>query len=321
MVSKSRIIIDTDGEFDDVLALALALRSSEVDLEAVTTVSGVRPLEYVTSDVLNTLEFMGRDDVPVAMGFRQHMSRDMTSTWDRINRIWLSAGRQSTAPIRKPRTKPVSVDAVEMLVSKVLESPGEITLVTLGALTNVASAILREPKFAENLKECYTMGGAVLVQGNMTPVAEFNIWGDPEAARIYFNSGVEITLVGLEVYYKARFNRSEWNTVRGSNIANKYFFDNFAPWIDYLDAKDPTQEGNLEIGDALTIGALVKPSMFEKKRCFVDVETKGELTLGQTVGYGLSPQTPIPPKKPNTLLCVNMDEEGFRKMFLERVAK
>ncbi|MCX6642228.1 MAG: nucleoside hydrolase, partial [Candidatus Bathyarchaeota archaeon] len=102
-------------------------------------------------------------------------SKDMTSNWERVRKIWATGGRSSTSPLRKPGICAVDTDAVELLISKVMHEPGEFTLVTLGALTNVAAAILREPRFSSCLRESYTMGGAVLVQGNMNPVAEFNI--------------------------------------------------------------------------------------------------------------------------------------------------
>jgi purine nucleosidase len=319
-MAPKRIIIDTDGEFDDVLALALALSSPEIKVEAITTISGVRCLEDSTGDVLNTLELMGHTEIPVAMGFRQHFSKDMTSNWERVRKIWATGGRSSTSPLRKPDIRAVDVDAVELLISKVMQEPGEFTLVTLGALTNVAAAILREPRFSSCLRESYTMGGAVLVQGNMNPVAEFNIWSDPEAAKIYFNSGLNITLVGLEVYYKARLRQDQWNNVAQSSEAMQYIFENFDPWIKYLDRHDPSKAGALEIGDALTIGAIVEPDLFTKQRCFIDVETKGELTSGMTVGYGLSARSPAP-KTMNTDLCVDMNANEFNKLFLERVKK
>ena len=100
----------------------------------------------------------------------------------------------------------------------------------------------------------------------------------------------------------------------------RYIFENFDPWIKYLDRHDPSKAGALEIGDALTIGAVVEPDLFTKQSCFIDVETKGELTSGMTVGYGLSARAPAP-KTMNTNLCIDMNTNGFNKLFLERVKK
>ena len=162
--------------------------------------------------------------------------------------IWSSGGRTSTEAIRQPGIKPVKEDGVSLMIRKVLETPEEVTLITLGALTNVASALLRESRFAKKVKEVYTMGGAVLVPGNTTPVAEFNIWGDPLAAKIFFNSGMHITMVGLETYYQPVLSREEWARVSDANKATTYCFENFDPWFKYLVGLHPDWNGGLQVG-------------------------------------------------------------------------
>jgi purine nucleosidase len=176
-----RVFIDTDGEFDDVMALILALKSSDLSVEGISTLSGIRNLRDSTDDVLNTVELMGKGDIPVAEGLEVSMSQDMTEERKNILKIWKSGGRSSTRATRMPGIKPVREDGVSLMIRKIIEAPCEVTLITLGALTNVASALLREPRIASKVNEVYSMGGAVLVPGNTTPVAEFNIWGDPLA--------------------------------------------------------------------------------------------------------------------------------------------
>ena len=230
-MSMKRVFIDTDGEFDDFMALVLALKSRDLDVVGISTLSGIRNLRDSTDDVLNAVELLGRVDVPVAEGLEVSMSQDLAEERKNILKIWKSGGRASTRAIRRPGLTPVKEDGVSLMIRKVMEAPGDVTLITLGALTNVASALLREPKFAKKVKEVYSMGGAVLVPGNTTPVAEFNIWGDPIAAKIFFNSGMHITMVGLETYYQPVLSGEEWAKVREANEATRYCFENFDPWF------------------------------------------------------------------------------------------
>lgn len=313
-----RVFIDTDGEFDDVMALILALKSCDLCVEGISTLSGIRSLRDSTDDVLNTVELMGRGDVPVAKGLEVSMSQDLTEKRKNIQKIWKCGGRSSTKATRRPGIKPVREDGVSLMIRKIMETPGEVTLITLGALTNVASALLREPRLACKVNEVYSMGGAVSVPGNTTPVAEFNIWGDPLAARIFFNSGMRITLIGLETYYQPVLSREEWDRVKVANDATRYCFDDFDPWFRHLVGLHPDWEGGLQIGDALTVGAVIDPSLMKVRRCFIDVETRGELSIGQTVAYGLSIRHPAP-KVPNTDLTVDCDWKRFNELFLERV--
>ena len=313
-----KILIDTDGEFDDFMALALALKSRDLSVEAITTLSGIRNLRDSTDDVLNAVDLFGRGDIPVGEGLEVSMSQDLTEERRNILKIWKTGGRTSTKATRKPGIKPVKEDGVSLMIRTINENPGEIMLVTLGALTNVATALLRDPRIAKKVKEVYSMGGAVLVPGNTTPVAEFNIWGDPVAAKIFFNSGMHITMVGLETYYQPVLSGEEWSKVREANPATRYCFENFDPWLKYLYSLHSDWKCGLQVGDGLTVGTVIDPSLMKSRRCFVDVETRGELTIGQTVGYGLSRRNPAP-KEPNTDLTVDCDWRRFNKLSLDRV--
>ena len=317
-IAMRKVLIDTDGEFDDVMALILALKSNDLSVEAITTLSGIRNIRDSTDDVLNTVELLDRSDIPIAKGLEASMSQNLAETRRSILQIWKSGGRSSTKAIRKPGIKLVREDAVSLMIRTITENPGEITLITLGALTNVATALLLEPKIARKIKEVYTMGGAVLVPGNTTPVAEFNIWGDPLAAKIFFNSGMHITMIGLETYYLPVLSSREWETVKMANPATRYCFDNFDPWFKYLIGLHPEWNGGLEIGDALTVGAAVDNTLMKSRRCFIDVETQGIMTSGQTVAYGLSVRHPSP-KEPNTDLTIDCDWRRFNKLFVECV--
>jgi purine nucleosidase len=317
-MSMKKILVDTDGEFDDFMALVLALKSKDLSVEAITTLSGIRSLRDSTDDVLNAVELLGRVDIPVGEGLKVSMSQDLAEERRNILKIWKTGGRGSTRALRKPGISPVKEDGVSLMIRTINENPGEVTLVTLGALTNVASALLREPGLARKVKDVYTMGGAVLVPGNITPVAEFNIWGDPLAAKIFFNSGMYITMVGLETYYQPVLSGEEWGRVREANPATRYCFKDFDPWFKHLVSLHTDWNGGLQVGDALTVGAIIDPSIMKSRRCFVDVETQGRLTAGQTVAYGLSIRHTVP-KEPNTDLTVDCDWRRFNRLFMDRV--
>lgn len=314
-----RVIIDTDGQSDDSMALLLALKSKEINVEAITTTPGIRSLDHVTMDVLNIIELLDRGDIPVAKGVEKRFSRDMTPILKRTEEIWKAAGRPDSRPLRTPKAKPVKGYGVDLIIKKIMDNPGEIILVTLGALTNVAVALLIEPRIAEKVKEAYTMGGAVLTHGNATPIAEANIYGDPEAAKIFFNSGIPITLVDLYTFQKPILTDEQW-TMINTNPAAKYTSENFEPWIEVLKKRRPEVKGR-GTGDALTIGILIDRRLVETKKIFVDVETQGQLTSGQTIAYGLHPPLHPPPKEPNTELCAEVDAKRYTDLFIDRVTK
>ena len=132
-----KIIIDTDGEFDDYMALMLALKSDVLDVKGITTLSGIRNISESTNAVLNAVELIDRMEVPVAMGTHSSMSQDLTSTRRRMREIWKNGGRSDTSEIRKPELEAIQEDGVKFMINRVLQEPGEISIITLGALTNV----------------------------------------------------------------------------------------------------------------------------------------------------------------------------------------
>jgi inosine-uridine nucleoside N-ribohydrolase len=314
-----RVIIDTDGEFDDALALIYALMSEDLEVEAITTVHGIRPIDNATNEVLNIIELLSRN-TPVFKGLANPLLRDSSRTQKRILDIWKKGGRTNTDPLKKPKSKPQKEKAVAFLTNFFKENPGEINLVTLGALTNIAVALNIEPELSDYIKSAYTMGGAILAPGNSTPTSEFNIWGDPEAAKVFFNSGLPITLVDLYTYYQPRPNNHQWKIIENANEATKYVFHTFKPWIDYLRSLSEENAQGLQIGDALALSVMNDKNVVETIDLRVDVETKGELTVGMTVPYGLSPRDKSPFIK-NVKLCKSVNSENFIKDFIDIIKK
>src|SRR5690242_15389638 len=195
------LLIDTDGGSDDVVALIMALRSPAVRVAAITVIAGNVPVEQATRNVLYTAELCGAQ-TPVYTGAAKPLLRDLvTAEWFH-GRDGL--GDHGYAPASR---KQESTHAVDAIIQTVLANPG-IEIVTLGPLTNLALAIAREPRIIKAIRRCILMGGAPCCEGNVTPAAEFNIWVDPEAAKMVFRAGLTIEMVG-------------WHLCRGTAALNE----------------------------------------------------------------------------------------------------
>ena len=189
-------IIDTDTASDDAVALVMALRQPDIDVKAITVVAGNVPLPLAVQNALYTVELCGAD-APVYAGCAKPLLRELETAQD-------VHGRDGLGDIGLPlqgRT-PAAGHAADVLREVIKANAGDITLVTLGPLTNVALALLREPDIARHVSHCYIMGGIGSGHGNVTPTAEFNIWVDPEAAKIVYESGMNMTMVGWDISWK-----------------------------------------------------------------------------------------------------------------------
>ena len=188
-----KFIIDTDTASDDAVAIMMAAQWLDVQIDALTTVSGNVPLPQCSLNARYTLEVCGAD-VPVYDGCARPLLREPAhAQW------FHGPDGMGGMNYPEPKAAPAAGHAVDEMLRRFGAEPGEITLVTLGPLTNIAVALGREPRLAEWVKECYVMGGAANCVGNVTPAAEYNIWCDPEAARIVFHSGMKITMIGWEL--------------------------------------------------------------------------------------------------------------------------
>src|SRR5207249_4108999 len=191
-----RVIIDTDPGVDDALALLLAMRSPELKIEGITAVAGNVPLELTLPNALRMVEIAGRDDITVAAGAKGPLLRRLVTATYAHGENGLGG-----AIFAEPKRKPITEPAADFIRRTVRKYPGEITLLTLGPLTNIAAALNADSVLARMVRGLTMMGGS-LSGGNISPAAEFNVYVDPEAARIVFQSGIPITMVGLDVTRK-----------------------------------------------------------------------------------------------------------------------
>jgi inosine-uridine nucleoside N-ribohydrolase len=273
-----RVIIDTDPGVDDAFALLLAMRSPELKIEAITPVAGNVPLELTLPNALRLVEIAGRKDVPVAAGARTPLLRRLVTATYAHGENGLGG-----AVFPDPTTKPVPTPASELICQIVRKYPGEVTLIPLGPLTNIATAINSDPEFAGMVRGLVMMGGS-LSGGNITPAAEFNVYVDPEAARIVFQSGIPITMVGLDVTRKVTLTDDHVRTLEA--VQNPV--SQAAAKIGRNAINNNRSHGYLvgpNMHDSLAVAGFLDPSILTLQDYYVDVETTGELTAGQTLGY------------------------------------
>lgn len=299
-----RLLIDTDTGSDDAVALLMAFRSERCRVEAITTVAGNVGLEQATRNALTTMELC-EAQVPVYMGLAKPLLRPHRDAKDVHGDDGM--GNMHYPP---PRTQPESEHAVDALIRLIRANPGELTLVTLGPLSNVATMLLRDPGIAPLVKETVVMGGAANVIGNVTPSAEYNIWQDPEAARIVFHSGMNILMCGIELCRgDAVLDAEDQRRIRA--IGTRY--SDFVLDINGVLLAYVSRYGieGIDCPDPVTLAIAVDRSLLlEQGHYYVDVETASPLTVGETVVDRFATLG----QPPNVHVGLRSDGPGFKRM-------
>jgi purine nucleosidase len=303
-----RLLVDTDTAADDPVALVMALRNPGVRVEAITVVAGNVPVDQGVQNALYTLELLG-ERVPVFRGAGTPLLAPLATSQ-------FIHGEDGMGDMGLPLRgrEPHPEHAVDALLETAGRYPGEVELVTLGPLTNVAIALHKDPSFVEKVKECVMMGGAADHMGNITPVAEYNVWVDPEAAKMVFSSGMPLKMVGLDVSRKhASFTSEESAELRGVGTPLAEFCVDIQRVV--LDGWD----GGFELADAIAMAvALDRDVATRVERRFVTVETGGEWCRGQTVVY--RPETTIAEgDEPNVEVVEEASRGRFVRMLYEAV--
>ena len=307
------IVIDTDPGQDDAVAILLALASPELDVLGITTVAGNVPQPLVTINALRLCELARRTDVPVYHGADAPLERTLFTA----EYVHGPSGIDGADLPADPTMRERDGCAVDFLVDTCLAAgPGGVTLCPVGPLTNIASAIAREPRIIPNIREIALMGGGFFEGGNTTPVAEFNIYVDPEAAAIVFDSGVPITMFPLDVTHKALVLPADLERIRaiGTPVG-----DAVAGMLGFYERHDIEKYGieGAPLHDPCVIAYLIEPGLFSGRACRVDIETDSDLTVGQTVvdWWGVT-GTP-----PNATVMADVDRQGFIDLVIERIAR
>ncbi len=290
------VVMDCDPGIDDAVALLMAAAAPNIELRAVTTVAGNQGVETNTKNALKITDYFGID-VPVAQGMYPIMKQFQPAA------AWINGETGlGGANLPEPERSAVSGNAVELLYKEAIRQNGKLQILATGPLTNVALLLCTFPKTRKLVSRITLMGGACS-GGNVTPCAEFNIYTDPEAARIVFHSGVPITMVGLDACYRTPVSKEEFSgLIAVGGRASAFLRDLLGP-----SAYCERTEKGMILFDALAAAALIDPTVISGSEYSVEVETKGEYTAGQTLVdiqsvRGLSP---------NAFVAMDSDREKF----------
>ena len=303
-----RILIDCDPGHDDMVAIMLASASPEIELLGVTTVAGNQTGAKTYLNALKTLTLIGETGIPVARGADKPLFRELTVAPE----IHGVSGLDG-ADLPEPGFEGVEQHAVDFLIRTIMESGTSLTLVPTGPLTNVALAMLKDPRITTKLERIVLMGGAVF-DSNITPAAEFNIYVDPEAAKVVFGSGVPITMVGLDVTNKALFGFDDIERLAAMKGKVSRVV---APLLKFFAQanKDVFGFEGAPLHDALAVAHLISPEVIKTRKLNVEIETDGELTRGRTVAdvYGIAGKTA------NTEVALEVDNDLFKEILIRAI--
>jgi inosine-uridine nucleoside N-ribohydrolase len=304
-----RIIIDCDPGVDDSMAILFAFNSPEVQVEGLTTVFGNTETAITTQNALRLVELAGRPDVPVAMGAAKPLLRPFTGDG------WVVHGRNGLGEVAypEPKLQPDRRRAAQFIVDTIMANPGEITLVPVGPLTNVALAVLLEPRIAQHVAQVVLMGGAAAMPGNVSAVAEANIRNDPEAAHIVFRAGWPLVMVGLDVTTKTVMSDAYMEELRSANNRYTDFIYAISRHYNNFYKQIGITEG-FHVHDSSALAYVIDPTLFTTRPAFVDVEYHSPHHDGQTVADWRGRREP-----PNTLVCVDVESERFLELYRQRL--
>lgn len=308
-----KIIIDCDPGQDDAVALFLAMASpDELDILGITTVAGNVPLELTQRNARQMCDIANHTELPVYAGCAQPMVRPLV-TAEYIHGDTGINGIDAIDPV----TPLQEMHAVDFIIDALLGADdASITLVPTGPLTNIATAISREPAIVSGIEQIVLMGGAMREGGNRTPSAEFNILVDPDAADIVFRCGRPITALGLDVTHQVLSTEDRVDRIRALNNPVAEATAGMLGFFHRYDTKKYSSQGT-PLHDPCTIAYLLRPDLFEGKLCNISVETRSELTLGHTaIDFWHVTDRPV-----NANWIYAVDADGFYEFLTERLAR
>jgi inosine-uridine nucleoside N-ribohydrolase len=306
----TKVILDVDTGTDDAVALMVAALSPDIELVGATSVNGNTTLDFTTENTLRVFDWIGMPEIPVHRGMDRPLARSQVARGmaTRIHGDMLDLPAASTAKLQPGH-------AVDWLIDTYLESDGDIVLCPVGPLTNIAVAIQKEPRIVGAIPEIVIMGGAH-DHGNMTASAEFNIWLDPEAARIVVNCGRPIRMIPLDATHRALVSTQDAGRLRALGTPAGEAAARFVlKRIDGYDATQPMphRAGAAPVHDALAVCSIIDPSIVTTQHIPVDVEVYAELSVGRTVcDFRFRSGKPA-----NVHFAMDADEPKFNRMLLD----
>lgn len=306
----NRIIFDTDTGIDDAMALLFVLRSPELALEGVTTIYGNSTVDNCTRNALAVLELGRRPNVPLARG----ADRPLLRSWRGLGYTVHGENGLGNVQMPPPQTPPLDIPAAQFIAERIMAAPGEIGLIAVGPLTNLALALRLEPRIAQATRQVIVMGGAATVGGNASAAAESNIYNDPESASIVFSAGWPLTMVGLDVTMQVTMDEGYLSRLKAAHT----------PLTDFIIATTDFYSRNyfrrygiegFFVHDSSAVAYAVDPTLFETKMLPVVVDT----TDGPNSGRTVADLRLHPAQEPNVNVCLGVDAERFLRLYFERI--
>jgi purine nucleosidase len=306
-----RILFDTDPGIDDACAILLALASPELSIEGLSIVHGNCSLDQATMNALAVLELANAAHIPVARGCELPLVQPPLLAPETHGETGLGY-----AKLTPPRARPIHQHAIDFLIEQMLRSPGEITLVAIGPLTNVALAIRQEPRIVGALKEIIIMGGALRHEGNTTALAEFNTYVDPHAAYIVYHAGIPATLVPLDVTYQCILTpRDVTRLLQTDSPITRFVADATRFYMEFHDEYQKIE--GCVINDPLALALTFAPELCTYQDLPLDIDLSGGISLGKTVAdfynYGKKPA--------NMRVALGVRARDFMDLFVERIER
>jgi len=319
------LVIDTDpgsgipgSDIDDALAIAVALLSPEVQLLGLTTVAGNVEVADATACALHLLDVAGRADIPVCEGAATPLVADPApirlgirarESSELATQLWRGVPQPAPRHVKDHR------GATEFLIETVMARPGQVTIVPIGPLTNIATALRVEPRLAAAVEGIVWMGGAVRTPGTLTPVTELNASYDPEATHIVLSSGAPITMVGLDVTTRTCLTLGDVERIRATGTPlGGYLAEVVDPWVRFVMARRHLP--GCWLHDPLAVCVAIDPSLVRTEPMYVRVELTSPVFRGQTVGWDTRFPYLFSGGAPNAQVCVDMDNARFMSRFL-----
>lgn len=313
MTERRKIIIDTDPGQDDAAAIFLAFGSpQEIDLLGITTVAGNVPLSYTSRNALILCELCNRPDVRVFAGADRPLNRPLVTAEHVHGKTGLDG-----PVLDEPTLKLQEQHAVDFIIETLRTEPaGTVTLCTLGPLTNIATALTKAPDIAPRVRELVMMGGGFFEGGNITPAAEFNIYVDPEAAKIVFAAGIPMVMMPLDVTHQLLTRKDRVARMRAIGSRPAIAMVEMLEFFERFDVEKYGSDGG-PLHDPTVVAYLVRPELFGGRLCNVEIETGSELTAGMTVVDWWH----VTDRPRNVQVMRSVDADGFFDLLIERFAR
>ena len=311
---SKKIILDCDPGHDDAVAIMLAAASSEIEILGITCVGGNSGLNNTVNNALKVCTLIERTDLKIYSGANKPIHYDLFTAEYVHGKTGLD--KKGDPIIVGSEYKVQEQNAIDFIVDACNSSNDNIYLCPTGPLTNIALSLQKDPSIKDNIKEIVLMGGAAMCLGNITPAAEFNIYVDPHAANVVLNSGIEITMMGLDVTHKVNVNDEIINSIKSNNNKASIFFADLMKFYSRFH-RELYKSNESPLHDPCVIAYLINNKIFKGKKVHVQVEEDSNLTRGETVVDWLG----VKKLKSNCNVITEADSEAFFKMLKKELAK